>query len=342
MSNIEIAGLIVSLLGLGCFATVFTILYMTYSQSVIKEYKDGKKDIELIDESIYENLTKVKKRRKIIKTIKSIGFYGLMIIIIPFFIFSLFNKFSGNITMINNKGIIVVATGSMSEKHDDNKYIIANNLEDQFDAYSIIVIEKVEQDNDLELYDIISYVNDKGINVIHRIIGISETVNGIEYETRGDSNNASDEYRPTLDNIQGKYTGQKIPLVGMFILFMQSSIGMITVVSLVYCLLMIEYFTNKIIITQKERLNYLSSVIDYSTETELGAMKANYIETIMYKGYSYKFDNNGFLDKEKIIDEEYRDKSNSSMIQVLKNKETKDIISEKILMNINSKGKEEK
>ena len=60
MSNLEIVGLIVSVLGVGCFAAVFTILYVTYSNSIISEYKSGKKDIELIDESIYDNLNKVK------------------------------------------------------------------------------------------------------------------------------------------------------------------------------------------------------------------------------------------------------------------------------------------
>ena len=49
MSNrVEILGLVVSLIGVGCFAAVFTILYITYSHSTINEFKSGKKDIELI------------------------------------------------------------------------------------------------------------------------------------------------------------------------------------------------------------------------------------------------------------------------------------------------------
>lgn len=343
MSNVEIVGLIVSILGVGCFAAVFTILYMTYSKSTINEYQNGKRDIEIIDEAIYDNLSNVKKRRKIIKTIKSIGFYGLMIIIIPFFIFSLVNKVSGNITMINDRGIIVVASGSMSEKNEANHYIFENNLDDQFDTYSIIVVEKVENDSDLELYDVISYVNNKGVNYIHRIIGIHVNSNGvIEYETRGDSNDATDTYRPTLNDIKGKYTGEHVPVIGMFVLFMQSSIGMITILSLIYCLLMIDYFTNKIIKTQNQRLDKLSKAIDYSKETETGIMKANYVETILYKGFSYKFDENGFIDKEEILNKEYIDKSSSSMIQILEDKETNEVISEKILININDDGKEEK
>ena len=341
MTNIEIVGLVVSLLGVGCFAAVFTILYMTYSHSLINEYKTGKKDIELIDESIYDNLSNVKKRRKIIKTIKSVGFYGLMIIIIPFFALSLINKFSGNVTMIGNQGILVVATGSMSEKNEENDYLITNNLNNQFDAYSIIVIEKVEQDSDLELYDVISYVNDDGINVIHRIVKINYLSNGIiEYETRGDSNNSTDSYHPRIDDIQGKYIGKKVPLIGMFVLFMQSPIGMITMFALIYCLLMIDRFTNKIIKAQENRLAHLSEAIDYQTETELGTMSANFTETIYYKGISYKFNEEGFIDKEEITDKEILEKSSDSIIKIIENNNTNEVISSKISIDNDGEGKE--
>lgn len=341
MSNLEIVGIIVSIFGVGCFATVFTILYVTYSNSLVSEYKSGKRDIELIDESIYDNLNKVKKRREFIQAIKSGGFYGLMIIMIPFFAISLVNKFTGNVTMIGDRGLIVVATGSMSEKNPANQYIITNDLDNQFDAYSIIVIEKVERDSQLKIYDVISFINDKGINVIHRIIGASLNSEGkIQYETRGDSNNASDSYRPTIDDIQGKYVGKHIPMVGVFVLFMQSSIGIITVASLIYCLLMIDHYTNKILKAQNARLDHLSQAIDYQTETELGTMKAHYTETIYYKGISYKFNEEGFIDKEEIKDEDMLEKSSSSIIQVVENNDTNEVVSKEFPIEANEEGKE--
>ena len=339
--KLEIVGLIVSILGVGCFATIFTILYVTYSKSLISEYKSGKKDIELIDESIYDNLNKVKKRREFIQAIKSGGFYGLMIIMIPFFVISLINKFTGNVTMIADRGLIVVATGSMSEKNPANEYIITNDLDNQFDAYSIIVIEKVERDSQLKLYDVISFTNDKGINVIHRIIGASLNSEGkIQYETRGDSNNASDSFKPTIDDIHGKYVNKKIPMVGVFILFMQSSIGFITVASLIYCLLMLDYFTNKILKAQNDRLERLSQAIDYQNETELGTMKAHYIETIYYKGISYTFNEEGFVDKEEIKDAEILEKSESSIIKIIEDKDTNEVISEEYPIESNDEGRE--
>lgn len=339
MSNIEIVGLIVSILGIGCFAALFTILYMTYSNSTINEYKNGKRDIELIDEAIYDNLSHVKKRKKIMRTIKSIGFYGLMIIIVPFFTLSLISKFSGDVMMINNKGVLVVATGSMSKKNND--YLITNNLTNQFDAYDLIVIEKVNTDSDLKKYDVISFINDQGINVIHRIIDIEYLPDGsIQYETRGDSNNASDKYRPVLEDIQGKYTGIHIPFVGLFILFMQSYIGIITIVSLIYCLFMMDKYTTKILKAQNDRLKILSEVIDYKVETKPGGIEAKYVETIYYKGYEYLFNENGFIDKKEIENGPYLKESNTSIIKVIDDGNKSKVISKEVVIEEDNKGKE--
>ena len=160
MTSAEIISLIVTIIGVFSFATIFTILYKSYATSQINEIKSGKKDIELIDEVIYERQEKIKKRKMVTKIVKSICFYLALLIIIPLFIFSLINRFQNNITMIGNKTIMVVASGSMSQKNDANNYLITNNLNNQFQTYDIIVLEKVENASDLNKYDIIAYHND--------------------------------------------------------------------------------------------------------------------------------------------------------------------------------------
>ena len=149
MTSAEIISLIVTIIGVFSFATIFTILYKSYATSQINEIKSGKKDIELIDEVIYERQEKIKKRKMVTKIVKSICFYLALLIIIPLFIFSLINRFQNNITMIGNKTIMVVASGSMSQKNDANNYLITNNLNNQFQTYDIIVLEKVENASDL-------------------------------------------------------------------------------------------------------------------------------------------------------------------------------------------------
>ena len=67
METIEIVGIIVSIIGIGSFAAIFTILYVTYTNATISEFRSGKKDIELIDEAIYDNLAHVKKEERLLK-----------------------------------------------------------------------------------------------------------------------------------------------------------------------------------------------------------------------------------------------------------------------------------
>ena len=129
-------------------------------------------------------------------------------------------------------------------------------------------------------------------------------------------------------------------MLGVFVLFMQSSIGIITVASLIYCLLMIDYFTNKILKAQNIRLEQLSKAIDYQTETELGTMKAHFTETIYYKGISYTFNEDGFINKEEIKDEDILEKSSSSIIQVVENNDTNEITSKEFPIEVNEEGKE--
>lgn len=326
MTTTEIISLIVTFVGVFSFAAIFTILYKSYATSQISEIKTGKKDIEIIDEMVYENQTHVKRRRKIFKIIKNIFFYLLLIIVIPLFVFSLINRFSGNVLMINNKAIMVVASGSMSEQNEENEYLFTNNLNNQFQKYDIIILEKVNDSSELSLYDVIAYRNDEEINVIHRIIKI----NSQNYETRGDANNATDKYHPEFADVIGKYTGKKLEGIGMFIMFLQSYAGIITIFSLLYCMFMIDSITNKINKVQENRANILAEAIDYKDEIGKHALKAEYSETIFYKGYAYTFNEEGFIEKTEITNTEYLNKSNDILIKEVKYNE--EITSDEIII----------
>jgi signal peptidase I len=330
MTSTEIISLIVTFIGVFSFAAIFTILYKSYATSQIAELRSGKKDIELIDEVIYERQTKVKRRRKVMKTIRTIVFYIIMIILVPLFIFSLVNRVQKNVTMIGNKTMMVVASGSMSMKNEANDYLITKNLNNQLNTYDIIFLEKVNNASDLKLYDIVAYTNDKGINVIHRI---KEIRTDGSYVTRGDSNNEDDAYHPKFDDIIGKYTDFKLNGVGVFVMFLQSYAGIITVVSLVYCLIMIDRTAEKINLVQNKRIKQLEDVIDYSNESNIDSLKAEYVEKIYYKGFSYSFNENGFIEKTEIKDGEYLKKSDSAMIKEVTNTVTSEKIAEEIVLD---------
>lgn len=297
MQFLSIIPVIVTFIGVVSFAVLFTILYKTYANSQIEEIKSGKRDIEIIDEVIRNRDKSVIKRKKILKIVKTIFYYAALSIVVPLFIFSLYSKLVNNVLMIGGRNLMVVASPSMSEIHDSNKYVKNNNLTDQFDQYDIIYLEKIEDPSKLSQYDVICFKSDKGINIIHRIREIKVIDGEIRYVTRGDANNADDKYSPKFEDVVGRYTGKKIDGIGIFIIFLQSGAGIITIISLVYCLVMIDRNAEKINKVQRERARKLGKVIDYSNETESKALTAKYHETIYYKGVAYTFDENGFIEK---------------------------------------------
>lgn len=300
MSSSEIISLTVTLIGVFSFAALFTILYRTYAISQINEIVQGKRDIEIIDEVIYEKQIAVRRRRKIFKVVKTILYYLCLLIVVPLFLLSVVSKIQDNTLMIGNKAMMVVASPSMSYKNESNDYLVTNNLNDQFETYDILILEKVENYSDLNQYDIIAFKNDKGINIIHRIKEF-KVENGLKVMvTRGDANNGDDEYKPVFDDVIGRVTSTRIKGLGMFIMFLQSYAGIITIVSLIYCLLMIDFYSTKIEKTQKNRVNKLEEAIDYSSETSADSLKAKYHETIYYKGYEYSFDENGLIEKKEV------------------------------------------
>jgi signal peptidase len=307
---------------------VFCFVYAWYISGTISDIKSGKADIELLDEAIYENLSRVKKRKKISKTINSIVFYGLLICIAPSFVFAMVNKAQGNLTLFGDKGILVVATPSMSQKHEVNDYLIENNLNNQFNAYDIIVIEAVDSDDDLKLYDVITFVNPEGRNIIHRIIKIETDKDGnVVYTTRGDYNNTNDSPSSTIANIKGKYTNQRIQYVGAVILFFQSTQGIITLAILAICLMINDKQMDKVNKVKNERLNKFQ-MIDYKV-SENGNVK--YQEEIYYDSIIYCFNDKGFIEKKKNnLDNEFVPSENE-LIKVYKEENLEPVVTKFII-----------
>ena len=318
MDSFEIIAAVTTSVGVLTFAVIFTILYYFYARSSIKELRTGKRDIELMDACIYEMRKSVKIRRRIGKIIKGVCFYGVLALLIPIFALSMFSKLNGNVAMINNHAMMVVASGSMSMKNEENDYLVEKGLDNQFNTYDVIILERVDA-NELALYDVIAFVDDTGKNVIHRIIGIQNEGGAVCYETRGDSNNTSDDFSPRAENIIGRYTNTKISSLGSVIMFFQSVGGIVTLLSLVYCLAMLDHFNGKVKAVEDERLEQLSSVLDLEELQHVkGGLRADFVETLYFKGYAYRFNEKGFLGKDQITDKTYLEKSNSAAIRVVK------------------------
>ena len=294
---------IVTGIGVLSFAIILTILYRSYAKSVVAEYESGKMDVELIEQTIITNIRNKKLYRRVFRRVKQVFVVILLIILVAFLSLSVYSKLANGVAMVGGKGMIAVASGSMSVKNEANPYL--KNINNQFDTYDMISLQKVESDKDLTLYDVIAYINDKGVNVIHRIVGVEITPSGPRYITRGDSNNADDEYKPCIDDIIGEYTGTKIPYVGAFVIFLQSFSGILTVAALIYCLIMIESVGNKIYCAQEDRLEFLQEAIDFKTDTvKDDGLDSRFTETVYFKNYAYTFDENGLVSKELISEQD--------------------------------------
>ena len=315
----DIIAIVVTLIGVISFATLFTILYYSYATSQISEIQSGKRDIELIDEVIYESQKNVQRRRKATNIIRSVTFYLIIVILVPILIFSLINKIGGDQIMIGGNTVMVIPTDSMSIKNEQNAYLFNNNLDNQIQPYDIIVLEKYNRSP--KLYDVIAFRNNSGVNIVHRIVDI-EYGNPTKYITRGDKYADNDAYRPVSDDIIGRYTGKRIPVVGIFVIFLQSYSGIITVVSLIYCLLMIDRVTNKMNKVQEARVTKLKEALDCFDESHVKAIKVEYEETIYYKGYSYNFKEGNFVSKTEITEEDLLTKSNDVLIKEIKDNDS--------------------
>lgn len=317
MNSSEIIAAVTTSVGVITFAVIFTILYHCFAKSSIKEINTGKRDIELMDEYIHSMQRSVKIRRLIWRGIKGLCYWGVLALLIPVFLFSIVNKVQGNVTMVGGKAVMVVASGSMSQKNEANDYLITHKLENQFNTYDIILLEQIDPD-ELKQYDVIAFVDPTGKNVIHRIRDIEGEGASRRFVTRGDSNNTDDEPSVTAQNIIGRYTNVRVPSLGVFIFFFQSVGGIVTILALIYCLWMLDHYNGKMQDAEEERLERLCGSIELDLEHHRAAgMHAEFLEKVYYKGYAYHFNEKGFVGKEMITDKNYREKSNSSAIRVI-------------------------
>ena len=350
MSNIEILSLVVTIICLLSFCLVFTFLFRHYYISNINEIKEGRADLDLIEYNKEEEISKKKntKKAKICKVFSKISGYLVLGIVVVIFGFSLYARVFNNNLIFGNSGFIVIASPSMSERNDSNDYLFTNNLTNQFDTYDIIGISKYNSISDVNLYDVVAFYGEDDVIYVHRIIEINDDNTFI---TRGDSNSISDNNRLyegnlSYENIIGYYNGARAPLIGVFVIFLQSNSGIITILSIVYCLLMFDHYKSKYEETLYNRLDYLDKIIhfDYYEDNKVSELvTTNYKEYIYYKNKEYSFINGTYLN-EKEVSSDYIESIKKEKEEIYKSDLYSDKVDTKLidkLKNIFKKNKED-
>lgn len=337
MSNIEIISLVVTVVCLISFCSVFTILFRHYYLTSIDGVKEGNYDHDLIsnakeDES--RDLKTGEKKKKGIQIGIKIGSYLILGLILVFFGVSLYSRFSGNIIPFGDSTLIVIGSGSMSERYQTNTYLFENDLTNQFNAYDIIGITKYDSEGDIDLYDVIAFKDKDGTTIVHRIISINNLEDGrVGYITQGDANSRNDvgsRYSDYVyyDDIIGFYNETRIETVGIFIIFLQSNAGIITIVAIAYCLFMFDYYNTRYDNKIEERTQLLLKESSFNLESELDVsdeIDIVYKEELIYKNSVYTFSRGKLIKKEVIEDEKTLEemKANSKEVNKLLDEDEK-------------------
>ncbi len=256
MTDFEIYVFILCLFVFLLLTIIFAFVIITIVKMTIKMVRHGIEDGDII-----------KEKRKSVKA-NGVGTLLLNIfncvvtgILCCFFVFSLYVGATRDKAPNGIPSIKVVKTGSMATKNEKNKYLFVNDINDQIQAFDLIITHHLPNAEDLKLYDVVVYsVNDS--YVIHRIIGIEEPNEKHPTERyfllQGDANDRPDIFPVRYEQMQGIYKGIRIPFVGSFILFMQSPAGWLCIMLTVLAVIATPVLEKKI---KKEREKRLQAIL---------------------------------------------------------------------------------
>ncbi len=237
MARNEFMMLIFSLVILVLLGGVFIALFTGYVKQRCKLVKVGAVDEEILKEYDYEHSTKSKVLSVLGKIVELI----VCVFLIFVFVVSAYSKYNDGKFLFSNVGTVkVVASESMSQKNKKNTYLEENGLDNQFSMYDIIIVKELPDEFDLKLYDVVVYEKE-GVEVIHRIIDIEEPneshPNQRWFTLKGDANSATD-VRPVLySQMKSIYTSEKISVIGIFVLWLQSPLGYLVLLVVLFYLI---------------------------------------------------------------------------------------------------------
>lgn len=228
------------------------------------------------DERILSDYNKENsKKSKYIKTADSIFSFIVCFAFLVLFISSLFVQCSQEDMGRSNVDVYrVVQTGSMAKKNEKNEYLFENDLNDQIQTFDLILTEKLPDEMELQLYDIVIYEVDE-ILLVHRIVEIEEPNEQHPdcrfFKLQGDAVEAPDRFPVLYGQMRAVYNGYRIPFIGSFIMFMQSIAGWLCMFLIVVAMIAAPILEKTILKARLERLKlYIPDVINGNESADGG------------------------------------------------------------------------
>ena len=151
MTGYQIYSLILCFMLLLFFVVVFGILLTLVVKGELKAIAFGQKDKEITTEY---NKSK-KPKNKVWAVVSNVLSILIFVVVLCAFVASM--CINSNCTDAKTTTLKVVKSNSMSFKNENNTYLFENNLDDQFDAFDMVVVEALPNEADLQVYDVVVY-----------------------------------------------------------------------------------------------------------------------------------------------------------------------------------------
>lgn len=200
---------------------IFGLTWLAYS-SCVKAY-GGEVSRGEHDREIYDESSRRGGRGVVVRTVASCV---LLAALLGLFAVGVAYKARGGNIEINGQTALVVKSGSMSRFHDDAleaEYRERNyDVTLQFSVGDLCLFEAMAPDAEPVEGGVYGYKY-KDFIVTHRLVG--EPERGL-YRFRGDANPGADQFSVRREDIVYRYTGNRVPGIGAFVLFAQSYFGL--------------------------------------------------------------------------------------------------------------------
>lgn len=260
---------------------MFAVLITSIIKMRLKVIKGGLADSEILKQE--QQVKKAKHThaaRSSVNKILSIFFCALMLLV---FGLSIGTRIASSNKVGDTPIVKVVKSGSMATVYEKNEYIVKNNLTNQIKRYDLITLFKLPEENDLKVYDVVMYETN-GICVIHRIVAIEEPDEKHSeryFLLQGDANQYPDKFPVKYSQMLGIYKNNRVPYVGSFVDFMQSPVGYLCILLIVFsCVIspIADKKLDKAIEERKIKLALLNNKLSFFKSTFSKDVVADYME----------------------------------------------------------------
>lgn len=257
-----------------CMAAAFGILFCLYGKYKLRSIENGLEDGELLPrleeefekeaeegECAQDWLERKNGSEKRIRVVMDAVLCFLILLMLSFSAAAIAFRAQGDRFSFGGISYFAIMTGSMEEKNFDNPYY--ERLPDnQIRQYSMIGIKKTDEAS-LELFDVVAFESG-GRVYVHRIVRISEKDGQKLYTTMGDANAGSmtAEINMTFDKIIGRYNGFQSFGLGVLVTYLESNIGIISLLFAFLLLFIIDLCENRINKRYDERMAELAIMLD--------------------------------------------------------------------------------